>query len=295
MEHRQVATNGIELHVAEEGSGRPVVFLHGFPELWYSWRHQIPAIAAAGFRAIAPDLRGYGGSSVPEDPESYDLVTAADDVLGMLDALGEESAIVVGHDIGAMLAWGMALLHPERVDAVAGLSVPFLPRTPVPPVELMRQAFGDDFYIVWFQSPGVADEALGRDVRRTLATTTTWNAEWAARDEQPPLPRHLSEDELGVYVEAFERTGFTGGLNWYRNFDRTWERTEPVAARKVDQPALFITGSRDPVQRFAPAAAMEGWVTDLRGTIVVEGAGHWVNQERPDEVNAALIEFLRGV
>jgi pimeloyl-ACP methyl ester carboxylesterase len=295
MRHHRVATNGIELHVVEQGEGRPVVLCHGFPELWYSWRHQLPALAEAGFRALAPDLRGFGESSRPEEVEAYDLMTLCDDLAGLLEALEEEHAIFVGHDWGATLVWQLAVARPELVDGVVGMSVPFWPRPPAPPVEILRKNLGEDFYIVWFQEPGVADAALAKDVRRTVTTPAVWNAGWAERDEEPRVPRWMSEDEVRVYVEAFERTGFTGGLNWYRNIDRSWELTEPLEDRKVEQPALFITGSRDTVQRFVPPEVMEGWVTDLRGKVVIEGAGHWVQQQCPDEVNEALLAFLRSI
>ncbi len=180
--------------------------------------------------------------------------------------------------------------------AVAGLSVPFVPRAPAAPLPIMRRHLGEDFYIVWFQQPGVADEALSRDVRRTLTTSRQWTAQWAQEDgAQTRRPDWLSEEELGVYVEAFERTGFTGGLNWYRNIDRNWELMAAVSERRVEQPALFLTGELDPVRRFMPAEAMHGWVTDLRGEIVVPGAGHWVQQQEPEAVNAALVEFLAGL
>jgi pimeloyl-ACP methyl ester carboxylesterase len=192
--------------------------------------------------------------------------------------------------------WQLAILHPERVRALAGLSVPFVPRAPAPPIEIMRRHLGEDFYIVWFQRPGVADEALARDVRRTLTTSRQWTAQWADEDgRQPKPPAWLSEQELAVYIEAFERTGFTGGLNWYRNIDRNWELTEPVTDRRVEQPALFMTGELDPVRRFMPAEAMDGWVTDLRDTIVVPGAGHWLQQQEPRAVNEALVAFLEQV
>jgi pimeloyl-ACP methyl ester carboxylesterase len=174
--------------------------------------------------------------------------------------------------------------------------VPFVPRASAPPIELMRQGFGEDFYIVWFQEPGVAEAALGHDVRRTLATSRVWGPAWAADgDEDPPTPPFMTDAELAVYVEAFERTGFRGGLNLYRNIDRNWRATEPAGERRIEQPALFLTGERDPVQRFMPAAAMDGWVTDLRASIVVPGAGHWVNQEAPEQVNRALLDFLADV
>jgi pimeloyl-ACP methyl ester carboxylesterase len=293
---RRIAANGIELSVHEEGAGPLVVLCHGFPELAYSWRRQVPALSAAGFRVAAPDMRGFGRSSAPHDVEAYDVVSLCADLCGLLDALEEESAIFVGHDWGASLAWQLAVMHPERVRAVAGLSVPFVPRAPAPPIPIMRRHLGEDFYIVWFQQPGVADTALARDVRRTLTTHRQWTARWADEDGPPPeRPPWLSERELDVYVEAFERTGFTGGLNWYRNIDRNWELTEAFAERRVEQPALFLTGERDPVRRFMPAEAMRGWVTDLRRAVVVPGAGHWVQQEEPEAVNAALLEFLGGL
>ncbi len=293
MRECTVATNGIELHLLEEGSGPLVVLCHGFPELAFSWRHQLPALAAAGFRAIAPDMRGYGRSTAPANVRAYDVVSLCGDLTGLLDALEEETAIFVGHDWGAAVVWHLAVLAPERVRAVAGLSVPFVPRAPAPPVEIMRKHLGEDFYIVWFQQPGVADEALARDVRRTLTTSRQWTSGWAEEDGAVPRrPEWLSEQELVVYVDAFSRTGFTGGLNWYRNIDRNWELTEAVAEQRVQQPALFLTGALDPVRRFMPAEAMQGWVTDLRASVVVPDAGHWVQQQEPELVNEALVSFL---
>jgi pimeloyl-ACP methyl ester carboxylesterase len=296
MQERMIATNGIELNVLEEGAGPPLVLCHGFPELAYSWRHQIPALAGAGFRVLAPDMRGYGRSSAPAQVDAYDIVTLCDDVCGVLDSAGEESAIFVGHDWGAHVVWQLAVLHPERVRAVAGLSVPFVPRAPAAPIPIMRRHLGEDFYIVWFQQPGVADAALACDVRRTLTTSRQWTAQWAEQDGSPTKRAEwLSEEELAVYVNAFERTGFTGGLNWYRNIDRNWELTADLAGRRVEQPALFLTGELDPVRRFMPAEAMHGWVTDLRAEVVVPGAGHWVQQQAPEAVNTTLLDFLRAL
>jgi pimeloyl-ACP methyl ester carboxylesterase len=289
---RPITTNGIEMQARDEGEGPLVVLCHGFPELAYSWRWQVPALTAAGFRVVTPDMRGYGGSSAPAEVEAYDVVTLCGDMCGLLDAVGEEAALFVGHDWGAWLVWQLAVLHPERVRAVAGLSVPFVPRAPAPPLPIMRRHLGEDFYIVWFQEYGVADEALARDVRRTLTTSRQWTAQWAEEDRAPRRPQWLSEEELDVYVEAFERTGFTGGLNWYRNIDRNWELTASAAERRVEQPALFLTGEHDPVRRFMPAEAMRDWVTDLREEVVVPGAGHWVQQQEPGAVNAALLRFL---
>jgi pimeloyl-ACP methyl ester carboxylesterase len=288
-----LAVNGIELGVTEAGGGPLLVLCHGFPELAYSWRHQIPALAAAGYRVLAPDMRGFGASSAPAEPAAYDVLTLCRDMCGLLDAVGERSAIFIGHDWGASLVWQLAAIHPERVSAVAGLSVPFVPRAPAAPIPIMRRHLGEDFYIVWFQQPGVADEALARDVRRTLTTSRQWTAHWADEDgAEPRRPEWLAEEELGVYVEAFERTGFTGGLNWYRNIDRNWELTEPYADRRIEQPAMFLTGELDPVRRFMPAEAMQGWTTDLRRSVVVPGAGHWVQQQAPQAVNAELLGFL---
>jgi epoxide hydrolase A/B len=293
---RRLTVNGLELNVIDEGKGPLVVLCHGFPELAYSWRRQVPALTGAGFRIVAPDLRGYGRSSAPAEVDAYDVVSLCGDLCGLLDTLGEEAALFIGHDWGAWLVWQLAVLHPARVRAVAGLSVPFVPRAPAPPLPIMRRHLGEDFYIVWFQQPGVADGALARDVRRTLTTSRQWTARWAEADGPPPeRPAWLSEHELAVYVETFERTGFTGGLNWYRNIDRNWELTAHVAERRVRQPAFFLTGARDPVRRFMPSEAMLGWVTDLRAEVVVPGAGHWVQQERPEAVNAPLLRFLGGV
>jgi pimeloyl-ACP methyl ester carboxylesterase len=279
--------------VLEDGEGPLVVLCHGFPELAFSWRHQIPALADAGFRVLAPDMRGFGQSSAPQQIEAYDVATLCGDLCGLLDEAGAESAIFIGHDWGAHVAWQLAVLHPQRVSAVAGLSVPFVPRAPAPPIPIMRRHLGEDFYIVWFQQPGVADAALAGDVRRTLTTRRQWTAQWAEEEERPAeRPDWMTEEELSVYIDAFQRTGFTGGLNWYRNMDRNWELTADVADQRVEQPAMFLTGERDPVRDFMPSEAMRGWVTDLRSETVVPGAGHWVQQQEPQAVNEALLEFL---
>ncbi len=296
MNERRIATNGIELALHEEGEGPLVVLCHGFPELAYSWRAQLPMLAAAGYRVIAPDMRGFGASSAPSEVEAYDVLTLCGDLCGVLDDAGEESAIFIGHDWGASVVWQLAVVEPQRVRAVAGLSVPFIPRAPAAPIPIMRRHLGEDFYIVWFQQPGVADAALASDVRRTLTTSRQWTADWALEDgAELKRPSWLTEEELAVYVEAFERTGFTGGLNWYRNIDRNWELTAPVAERRIEQPAMFLTGELDPVRRFMPVEAMHGWVTDLRAEIVVPGAGHWVQQQAPEAVNDALLEFLAAL
>lgn len=312
MSERVIRGNGIDLRVVEEGTGPLVVLCHGFPELSHSWRHQVPALAAAGYHAVAPDMRGYGGSSRPDDVEAYDILDLTGDVLGLLDALGEERAVVVGHDWGASVVWTLALRAPERVRGVVAMSVPYRPRSERPPTAIWKAVFADRwFYILYFQEPGVADADLGRDpatfLRRLLCAVDgePSGAELSLlagpRDgrgmverlpEPDRLPDWLPQADLDHYAEAFSRTGFTGGLNWYRNFDRNWRLTPELAGARVEVPALFVAGAGDPVLTMTPVGEMEAWVTDLRGLVVLPGAGHWIQQERPAEVNAALLEFL---
>jgi epoxide hydrolase A/B len=291
VRHRHVRLGDIELHVAEAGEGRPVVLIHGFPELWYSWRHQLTRLAGAGYRVLAPDMRGYGDSSIPRALEAYDVVELAGDIVGLLDDIGAERAVIAGHDWGANVAWHFALFHPERTAAVAGISVPLVPRAPSPPLAIMREHLGEDFYIVWFQEPGVADEALARDVRRTILTPAVWDAAWAEREEFPRVPDWMLEDDVAVYVAAFERTGFTGGLNWYRNIDRNWERTAGVADNTIDVPALFMVGTRDSTYKWMTPGATAHRIPGLR-IVEVDGAGHWLQQERAGEVNEQLLSLL---
>jgi len=311
-----VTANGVDLHVVDAGEGFPVVLSHGFPELSYSWRHQIPALAEAGYHVLAPDQRGYGRSSRPSAIEDYDILHLTDDLLGLLDDIGAERAVFVGHDWGSMVVWQMALLHPERVAGVVGMSVAFVPRAPMPPIQLMRAAFGDNFfYILYFQEPGVADADLARDPRETMTrmlagVRVTEGADLSETaglsapdgtgfvDRLPKidaLPDWLSQAEVDHYVEEFSRTGFTGGINWYRNFDRNWELTPQLAGAKVQVPSLFIGGTLDPVLLMTNPEAFVEFLTDHRGNVLVDGAGHWVQQEKPDEVNAALIAFANDV
>jgi pimeloyl-ACP methyl ester carboxylesterase len=314
VRERTVATNGVELHVLEAGEGTPVVLSHGFPELAYSWRHQLPALAAAGCRVVAPDQRGYGQSSRPDAIEDYDIEHLTGDLIGLLDDLGEERAVFVGHDWGSLIVSSLALLAPERVTAIVNMSVPFLPRAPMPPVQMMRAAFVDTFfYIVYFQDPGVADADLGADpattMRRMLASVRLREGEppdpsgfandgrgFVDRMPEPDgLPGWLSQDELDHYVSEFAHTGFTGGLNWYRNMDRNWTLTERIADAKVEVPSLFIGGRLDPVILMSPPESTVELLPDHRGTVLVDDAGHWVQQEKPNEVNAALVSFISGL
>jgi pimeloyl-ACP methyl ester carboxylesterase len=292
---REIAANGITLSVLEQGAGPAVVLCHGFPELAWCWRHQLPALAGAGFRALAPDMRGYGASSAPEEVEAYDILTVGEDLVGLLDAEGLEDAVFVGHDWGAAVVWQLALTHPDRVRAVVGMSVPFAARPPVAPMAILRRRLGDDFYMAWFQERGAPERALARDVRRTLTATEPPTRAWAARDDPAVRPPWLTEDELAVWAAAFERTGFRGGLSYYRNIDRNWELTAPYDGRRITRPALFVTGSADLVGGVMRHDELRAWVPGLRDVVVVEGAGHWIQQERPDAANAALLGFLAGL
>jgi pimeloyl-ACP methyl ester carboxylesterase len=318
MTERTLATNGVDIHVIEVGdpAAPPVILCHGFPELAYSWRHQLPALADAGYHAVAPDQRGYGRSSRPEAIADYDIAHLTGDLLGLLDDLGRERAVFVGHDWGALVVWALALRSPGRVAGVVAMSVPFMPRNEArPPVESMRFLFRDMFfYMLYFQEPGVADADLGADpattMRRMLGGLRVVDgaavdpARMFANDgrgfverlpEPDGLPDWLAPAELDHYIAEFTRTGFTGGLNWYRNFDRNWELLAPTQGAKVTVPARLVAGSADPVMLMTPPTTQDGWLADDRGTVIVDGAGHWLQQERPAEVNAALVEFLAGL
>lgn len=313
---RLVDTNGVTLRVTEAGEhGAPVVLLaHGFPELAYSWRHQIPALADAGFHVLAPDQRGYGGSSRPDDIAAYDVAALTGDLIGLLDDVGADRAVWIGHDWGAPVAWNAAQLHPDRVAAVAGLSVPPVPRPQVAPTEAIRGIFGENFfYMLYFQEPGVADAELNSDpartMRRMIGGLRPPDDNTAAMRMVAPgpegfidrlpepdrLPDWISADELDHYIAEFTSTGFTGGLNWYRNLDRNWEILANPAAATIDVPALFIAGTADPVLAFTRRDRATEVVSGPYREVLIDGAGHWLQQERPDEVNAALLEFLAGV
>lgn len=310
---RNVDVNGVRLRVVEAGPPRgPLVILaHGFPELAYSWRHQIPALAAAGYHVLAPDQRGYGRSSRPDAVESYDITALTGDLAALIDLAGAQRAAIVGHDWGAVVAWSMPLLHPDRVAAVAGLSVPPVPRPRTPPTQAFRRIFGDNFfYILYFQQPGVADAEMTADPRRTLRRMlagTGIPADEAAAlrmlapgpdgfidrlPEPDRLPDWLSAEELDTYIGEFTRTGFTGALNWYRNLDRNWHLMANPATQAITAPALFIGGTADPVLNVMSVDRAVEVVKGPYEQVLLDGAGHWIQQERPDEVNAALLSFL---
>ncbi|MFD0684836.1 alpha/beta fold hydrolase [Actinomadura fibrosa] len=313
--HRFVEpATGLRTHVAEAGEGPLVVLLHGFPECWYSWRHQLTALADAGFHAVAPDQRGYARTGGPSEVDKYTILHLVGDVIALIDALGEEQAVVVGHDWGAPVAWATAQLRPDRLRGVAALSVPHRRRTAGPPVELMRRAYGDRYYMVQFQRPGAPEAEFDRDradtFRRALAgssgdgpvRTPVYPEDGGFLDISPApdkLPGWLTEDDIAVFVEEYAESGFTGPLNWYRNLDRNWELTAAWHDAPIRTPALYIAGDRDPVVTTPGARKaidlMHTIVPGLRDTVWLPGCGHWTQQERPAEVNDALIGFLRGL
>jgi pimeloyl-ACP methyl ester carboxylesterase len=304
-------TNGIVMHAVESGDGFSVVFCHGFPEMWYSWRHQMKALAGAGFRAIAPDQRGYGESDRPMAIDAYTQRKLVGDIVGMLDVLKIDKCVIVGHDWGGMVAWNMAMMAPDRVEPVIGVNTPFIPRSPVKPTDAMRaMAAGGFHYILYFQTPAAKAE-LERDVARTqrgfyqdpaeidrAAIRTAPPGVWGPAgggllDRLPDRPhgKFLTDKDFEVFVNAFKKSGFRGGLNWYRCIDRNWEESAGQTER-VEQPALMITAELDVVLRPEMAEGMTTWVPKLRKTVLVKGSGHWTQQEKPAEVSAAILDFI---
>lgn len=312
-----IDTNGIRLRVAVAGAGPLVILIHGFPESWYSWRHQIPALADAGYRVAAPDVRGYGGSDKPFAIEAYSIKNMCADISGLIEALGAERAVVVGHDWGAAIAYGTALFHPERVDAVVGLSVPALGRGPMPSVQMFRDIYKDRFfYQLYYQESGVAETELEADVPTSLRKLYYWSSGEAqkvkAKIENPagaglldrlvdpdPLPAWLTKVDLDYFVSQFQNSGFRGPLNRYRNSERDFEDLASFEGKLIRPPTAFMAGSLEPVLRMIPGVDMVELMrkrcADLRFVRLMEDAGHWLQQERPAEVNAALLEFLRGL
>jgi pimeloyl-ACP methyl ester carboxylesterase len=297
--------------------GTPVVFCHGFPELAFSWRHQLKACADAGRHAIAPDQRGYGLTTRPEPTQAYDLVHLTDDLTRLLDHLQLEKAVFCGHDWGGFVVWQMGLRHPDRTAGVIGVNTPFMPRGPADPIAIMRERLGEEMYIVHFQKPGEADAALAADVGKTMNfflkrpfPGMTAVGEGFATERAPgdpsvfplvrmlegydpaadPRPTFLTPEELAVFVETFERTGFTGGINWYRNMTRNWERSEAIVD-KVIQPSLMVMAELDAVLPPSAADGMEAYVPDLEKALI-KGSGHWTQQEQPEATNRVILDWL---
>ncbi len=320
LTHRIVDANGIRIHIAEQGSGPLVLLCHGFPESWYSWRHQLKALAQAGYHAVAPDMRGYGDSDRPAEIDRYTLFHLVGDMVGVLDALKEKNAAIVGHDWGAPVAWHAALMRPDRFRAVVGLSVPYRPRGSIAPTTVMPQNADATFYQLYFQAPGVAEAELEADARVSLRKTlysgsgdvprrhpgtapaggvgmVPRSGGFLSRMKDPDtLPAWLNDADLDVYARQFQHSGFRGGLNWYRNIDRNWELLAPYATASVSVPALYMAGDLDLVVSFPRMkeviADLPRYIPQLRGSIMLPGCGHWTQQERPSEVNQAIIDFL---
>jgi len=309
-----IAVNGVRLRCAIAGEGPLAVLVHGWPESWYSWRHQIPMLVQAGYRVVAPDVRGYGGSDKPDAIEAYDMASMIGDVLGLIDHFGVGRAVLIGHDWGAPIVWNTTALHPDRVEAVAALSVPYSPRGKVSSIALWRQIYaGRFFYQIYFQEPGVAEAELEADVRTALRKLYYGGSGDVPRgmfriDKSPDarmldslpdpeqLPAWITEEDLDYYVSQFEQGGFRGPLNRYRNQERDWEQLTGLTGARITRPTCFIAGSRDGVLRFVPnvdlVENMKRWIDDLRICEVIDGAGHWIQQERAPQVNALLQKFL---
>jgi pimeloyl-ACP methyl ester carboxylesterase len=312
ISHRTADVNGLTLHLAESGpaDGPVVLLLHGFPECWYSWRHQLAALGGAGFHVVAPDQRGYGRSDAPAAVDDYTILHLVGDAVGVLDAVGAQRAVVVGHDWGAPVAWHTALLRPDRVRGVVGLSVPFLPRSAVRPTAGLEKRFGPGYYQLYFQTPGVADAELAADPRAThrrlLSATSGGDRPpaLAVEDgggfldtlpEPERLPDWLTEADLDAYEAEYARHGFTGGLNWYRNLDRNWALTAAWSGAAITPSALYMAGDQDVVVAGVSfdglVSTLRRSVTDLRTAVSLPGCGHWTQQERPAEVNQAILDF----
>ena len=313
--HRFVETNGIRMHIAEAGTGPLVVLCHGWPESWYSWRHQIEALAKAGFHAVAPDMRGYGQTDKPDAIDSHTLFHLTGDIIGLVQALGEKQATVIGHDWGAPVAWHCALFRPDIFRNVVGLSVPYRPRGSVKPSTAWPSTDDAEFYQSYFQRPGEAEAEFDKDVRNTILLTLLGASGDASRADPamqgmvprkggwlagktPPttLPGWIRDADIDFYASEFKRAGFSGGLNWYRNIDRNWELTAPWTGATVNARALYVVGDRDLVYRFRGmdqlVPNLRQFVPNLQDTIILAGCGHWTQQERAQEVNEAILAFL---
>jgi pimeloyl-ACP methyl ester carboxylesterase len=313
-QHRLLTVGGLQMHVVEQGAGPLVILCHGWPELWYSWRHQLPVLADAGFRVVAADLRGFGQTDAPADIAAYSLLHSVGDMVGLVRALGERQAVIVGHDLGATLAWTAALLRPDIFRAVAALSVVYAADGGAAQLQALRNVGRSNFYMFYFQTPGVAEAELERDpastVRRTFARPANpamlrfLPAGGGFLDNRPDpgpdhLPAWLTRGDVDYVAGEYRRSGYRGGLNWYRNIDRNGELLAPWAGAAIRQPALFVIGAEDPFlgspQGKAAVDRLSSTVPGLRRTVLIEDAGHWIQQERPAEVSAVLLDFLRGL
>ncbi|KAK2364988.1 epoxide hydrolase A [Trifolium repens] len=315
IEHRTVEVNGIKMHIAEKGNkdGPVVLFLHGFPELWYSWRHQIVALSSLGYRAIAPDLRGYGDTDAPSSISSYTGFHIVGDIVALIDSLGVDQVFLVAHDWGAIIGWYLCMFRPERIKAYVCLSVPFLRRNPkIKTVDAMRAAYGDDYYICRFQEPGkmeaeMAEVGTAYVLKNILTTRKTGppifpkgEYGYGFNPDMPnSLPSWLTEDDLAYFISKFEKTGFTGGLNYYRNFNPNWELMAPWNGVKIKVPVKFITGELDMIytslnmEEYIHGGGFKEDVPNLEEVIVQKGVAHFNNQEAAEEISNHIYEFIK--
>ncbi|XP_037459656.1 epoxide hydrolase A-like isoform X1 [Triticum dicoccoides] len=310
--HRNVDVNGVRLHVAEAGpAGAPVVLLlHGFPELWYTWRHQMPALAAAGYRAVAPDMRGYGDSDAPSGgPDQYTALHVVGDLVALVDSLGQKQVFVVAHDWGALIAWSLCLFRPDRVKALVALSVAFNPRNPaVKPVDAFRALYGDDYYVCRFQEPGAVEaefRRLGTELvlrkffaYRTPGPLFILKSGWGSPDEEVPLPSWITEEDIKYYTTEFDKSGFIGGLNYYRALNKTWDLTSPWTGAEIKVPTKFIVGDLDltyntaDAQNFINKGGFKKFVPLLDDVVITKDVAHFINEEKPKEISAHIISFI---
>lgn len=313
IEHRVVSVNGINMHVAEKGQGQVVLFLHGFPELWYTWRHQILALASSGYRAVAPDLRGYGDTDSPTPVTSYTYMHIVGDLVALIDSLGVDKVYLVGHDWGAWIGWFLCMFRPDKVKAYVCLSVPFRPRHPkLKPVEAMKAFFGEDYYMCRFQEPGkmeaeIASYGTAEVLKRILISRKPGPPCFPkedpfgprALDTPIPLPSWFSEEDLKYNTDKFDQKGFTGGLNYYRALDLNWELMAPWTGAQVTVPTKFVIGDQDMVyttpgiKEYVLGGGFKKDVPMLEDVVVMEGVAHFLNQERSEETNAYILDFIK--
>ncbi|XP_010546737.1 PREDICTED: bifunctional epoxide hydrolase 2 [Tarenaya hassleriana] len=315
IEHRMVKVNGINMHIAEKGpkEGPVVLLLHGFPDLWYTWRHQIDGLASAGYRAVAPDLRGYGDTDSPESFSEYTCHHVVGDLVDLINSLGQDQVFLVGHDWGALVGWYLCQFRPDKIRAYACLSVPFRARNPkIKQVDGLRAAFGEYYYICRFQAPGEIEKEIdcvgARRILRKILTSKNPGAPFLPKvnpfgidpdpSRDPALPAWFSEEDLDFYTSQFEKSGFTGGLNYYRAMNLNWELTAPWTGTRVKVPVMFMAGDLDNVyttpgiREYIHDGAFASEVPNLQEVVVMEGVGHFLNQEKPQETTAHLIDFF---
>lgn len=309
--HQTLAVNGINMHVAEKGQGPVVLLIHGFPETWYAWRHQIASLAALGYRAVAPDLRGYGDTDAPPSVTSYSILHLVGDIVALIDSLGQEQVFVVGHDWGALVAWSLCQFRADKVKAMVALSVPFTPRNPTrKSVDYLRSTYGDDYYICRFQEPGAIESEFARlGTALVLKKLLTYRTPgplfipkegWGSPDEQIPLPSWISDEDINYYATKFDKSGFSGGLNYYRSLDLNWELTAAWTGARVMVPVKFIVGDLDltynspGMQDYIHKGGLKKYVPLLDDDVaVMKGVGHFINEEKPHQVTAYIDEFFK--